>query len=245
MDKRCCSHPNHKDRAAAVFCAKCEKCYCSECVSVMHSLYFSDHADFVTEIVMQSTPAPSEPFDPKRCCWKECPESVEEDKRYALDSEGSRVAVKAGANGYWCSVIGNTPFPLGKVTSWGVKVLKSRKNDCSGINIGVAPSDVNQSTNWNTKSNGWYLNCYAATLHSGPPHSIDGTNYGKRKGYGQYVHTGDTVNIVMDTTKAKGELSFVVSGVNLGVAYEGIPLDKPLVPCVLLAWVGDSVELVV
>ena len=32
----------------------------------------------------------------------------------------------------------------------------------------------------------------------------------------------------MDTTK--GELSFVVSGVNLGVAYDGIPLDKPLVP---------------
>ena len=38
----------------------------------------------------------------------------------------------------------------------------------------------------------------------------------------------------MDT--AKGELSFVVNGVNLGVAYEGIPLDKPLVPCVLLLY---------
>ena len=45
----------------------------------------------------------------------------------------------------------------------------------------------------------------------------------------------------MDTTK--GELSFVVNGVNLGVAFEGIPLDKPLVPCVLLENEGDSVEL--
>ena len=45
----------------------------------------------------------------------------------------------------------------------------------------------------------------------------------------------------MDTTK--GELSFVVNGVNLGVAYEGIPLDKPLVPCVILRHRGDSVEL--
>ena len=45
----------------------------------------------------------------------------------------------------------------------------------------------------------------------------------------------------MDTTK--GELSFVMSGINLGVAYEGIPLDKPLVPCVLLSNIGDSVEL--
>ena len=35
------------------------------------------------------------------------------------------------------------------------------------------------------------------------------------------MHTGDSVGVVMDT--AKGELSFVVGGVNLGVAYEGIP----------------------
>ena len=47
----------------------------------------------------------------------------------------------------------------------------------------------------------------------------------------------------MDT--AKGDLSFVLNGVNLGIAYEGIPLDKPLVPCVLLSKQDDSVELVI
>ena len=47
----------------------------------------------------------------------------------------------------------------------------------------------------------------------------------------------------MDT--AKGELSFVVNGVNLGVAFDGIPLDKPLVPCVILCYQGDSVELII
>ena len=47
----------------------------------------------------------------------------------------------------------------------------------------------------------------------------------------------------MDTTK--GELSFVVSGVNLGVAFDGIPLDKPLIPYVLLGNEGDSVELII
>ena len=47
----------------------------------------------------------------------------------------------------------------------------------------------------------------------------------------------------MDTTKS--ELSFVVNGVNLGVAFDGIPLDKPLVPCVLLYWEDDSVELII
>ncbi len=55
--------------------------------------------------------------------------------------------------------------------------------------------------------------------------------------------TGDSVGVVMDT--AKGELSFVLNGVNLGVAYEGIPLDKPLVPCVLHRYKGDSVELII
>ena len=60
---------------------------------------------------------------------------------------------------------------------------------------------------------------------------------------GEYVHTGDIVGVVMDT--AKGELSFVLNGVNYGVAYEGIPLDKPLVPCVILGKQDDSVELVI
>ena len=47
----------------------------------------------------------------------------------------------------------------------------------------------------------------------------------------------------MDTTK--GELSFVIKGVNLGVAFDGIPLDKPLVPCVILYNENDSVELII
>ena len=66
---------------------------------------------------------------------------------------------------------------------------------------------------------------------------------GKGKEDGQYVHTGDSVGVVMDT--AKGELSFAVNGANLGVACKGIPLDKPLMPCVLLYWQGDSVELII
>ena len=59
-----------------------------------------------------------------------------------------------------------------------------------------------------------------STLWSGPPHNYRGKDYGPRKGIGEYVHTGDNVGVVMDTTK--GELSFVVNGVNLDVAYEGI-----------------------
>ena len=43
---------------------------------------------------------------------------------------------------------------------------------------------------------------------------------------GEYVHTGDSVGVVVDTEK--GELSFVVNGMNVGVAYEGVPLTSLL-----------------
>ena len=80
-------------------------------------------------------------------------------------------------------------------------------------------------------------------LWSGPPHNYRDKEYGSRKEPNMYVRTGDSVGVVMDTTK--GELSFVLNDVNLGVAYEEIPLDKPLVPCVLLRYKGDSVELII
>ena len=90
---------------------------------------------------------------------------------------------------------------------------------------------------------GWYFYSYESSLWSGPPHKCKRKEYGPRKENGNYVHTGDSVGVVMDTTK--GELSFTLNGVILGIAYEGIPLDKPLVPCVILYWKGDSVELII
>ena len=57
------------------------------------------------------------------------------------------------------------------------------------------------------------------------------------------MHTRKRVGIVMDTTR--DELSFNVNEMNIDVTYDGIPLEKPLVPCVVLGWKGDSVELVI
>ena len=126
------------------------------------------------------------------------------------------------------------------MTSWNIKILNSTDNNGGGIYIGVAPSDIDQNIS-NYDKCGWYFHCWYSSLFSGPPHNYDKKVYGPRKEEGEYVHTGDTVGVVMDT--AKGELSFVLNGVNLGVAYEGIPLDKPLVPCVILRYEDDSVEL--
>ena len=68
---------------------------------------------------------------------------------------------------------------------------------------------------------GWYIYCYSSTLLYGPPHNYKWKEFVPWKGNGEYVHTGDSVGVVMDT--AKGELSFVVNGMNLDVVYEGVP----------------------
>ena len=127
--------------------------------------------------------------------------------------------------------------------SWNIKILKSKYNNGSGIYVGVAPSGIDQNEDKNCESCGWYFHCYNSALYSGPPHNYRCKECNPTKQWGECVHTGDSVGVVMDT--AKGELSFVLDGVNLGIAYEGIPLDKPLVPCVILWNERDSVELII
>ena len=175
------------------------------------------------------------------CVWKRCTRGILRGRRYSVDEKNPRIATKTEFENRFCTLIGSTPLPLNKVISWNIKLLKSWGNNGGYIFIGVAPSDIDQNES-NRDKCGWYFDCYRSALISGPPHNYRDKEYGQRKDRGEYVHTGDSVGVVMDT--AKGELSFVLNGVNLGVAFEGIPLDKPLVPCVLLHFPDDSVEFV-
>ena len=171
------------------------------------------------------------------CVWGECPDGF--DEKYSVKRKNPRIVTNIGKGENYCVIIGNAPLPLNQVTSWSIKILESKNNDGEYILTGVIPFDINKSIH-EFSGRGWYFDCYDSTLFSGLPHNCRGKGYGPRKE--EYVHTGDSVGVVMDTTK--GDLSFVLNGVNLGVAYDGIPLDKPLLPCVLLGVKGDSVELV-
>ena len=154
--------------------------------------------------------------------WKECPDNVDENRKYSVDKKNPRVATNI-TDGYDdCTITGNTPLPPNKATSWSIKILKSLMYNGYCIYIGVAPSDIDQNEDDNYDNCGWYFNCYYSQLFSGPPHNYCGKSYGPRKGkgWGDYVHNGDSVGIVMDTTK--GELSYVLDGVNFGVAFEGV-----------------------
>ena len=177
------------------------------------------------------------------CAWKECPGNVDEERKYAVDKENPRIATKISGNGDWCTITGNTPLPRSKVALWSVKILNSNDDNGYGVYVGVAPFDIDQNDGDNHSKCGWYFDCYDSTLHSGRPHKYSGKEYVQLVEEGEFVHTGDSVDVVMDTTN--GELSFALNRVNLGIAYEEVPLDKPLVPCVILGKQGDSVELVI
>ena len=160
-------------------------------------------------------------------------------KKYMLNRKNPRIVTMTDEYSK-STITGNTPIPLDKVTSWSISILKSRENNGFGIFVGVAPEGIVQDEENPTKS-GWYFDCYDSTLSSGSPHSYRNKEYGPRKDTGAYVRNDDVIGVVMDATK--GELSFSLNGESLGVAYEGIPLDKPLVPCVILKWKDDTVEI--
>lgn len=179
----------------------------------------------------------------ENCVWRGCPGYVCEERKYALKEMNIRAAMKTGkVFGQRCTIIGNTFIPPDRVTMFGVKVLKSFTNDANNIYVGVAPFDIDQGANDNAIKCGWYFICYNSTLISGPPQNYDGKEYIPKEIGGLRIRKGNTVGVTIDTTV--GSISFLVKGVDYGIAYKGIPLDKPLVPCVILGYEGDCVEII-
>ena len=173
------------------------------------------------------------------CAWKHTDDDFK--KEYSIDESNAKIVTKVLKAGRWFSsyIVGSIQIPLNAVTKWAVKVLKSLNNDGKGITVGVSQSGMVSS------STRWVFDCYLSEVCSGDTGYVARDakkEYGPRKKEGQYVHTGDSVGVVVDTTK--GELSFEVNGMSLGVAFEKIPLDKPLVPFVELDYEGDSLELI-
>lgn len=175
------------------------------------------------------------------CAWKECPDTIEEKKRYYVDRENPRIATKT-SNGWYCTILGDTPLPPGRVCSWNIRIRKSRDSSRYSTFVGIAPASIDQSGSYVYNNSGWHFYFDSSGLYSGPPHNYRNKTYGPKKEKGsEKAAIGDTVGVVMDTEK--GDLSFVLAGTSYGTAFAGIPLDEPLVPCVILWYEGDSVEL--
>lgn len=164
----------------------------------------------------------------------------EKERKYMIPRENPRRVTRVNGD-EWCIVIGSSILPLERVLSWKIKVEKSIGDDGDCICMGITPFDEDEG-NCSFEKIGWYYNCYNGKLWSGPPHNYCWKEYGKRFKEGTNIKSGDEVGVIMDTKK--GQLSFVVHGQNYGIAFDGIPLDRPLVPAVLLAWEGDTVEII-
>ena len=125
---------------------------------------------------------------------------------------------------------------------WRVKIGKTLHHDGS-IMVGVAVkgTSLNDGTYVPYKDGVYLLNLYESLLYSGAPFNYKGVKYGQRKEAGHYATDGDFVGITLDMES--GSLSFSVNGENMGVAFEGIPVDRPLLPCVVYLYSGDSAEI--
>ena len=61
--------------------------------------------------------------------WKECPGYVNQKMKYSVGDNNTRIARFRGNDGYYCTIIGNTPLPCNKVTSLKIKILRSKGNN--------------------------------------------------------------------------------------------------------------------
>lgn len=176
-----------------------------------------------------------------RCCtWKECPENISTTREYLVFGDNHRSVKKINDGGY-ATIIGSIRIPEKKICSWAIKIIKSENKDGNYMYFGVAPYDINQNIDTNHWELGWYFNCYSSTLCSGPPHNYWNKKYGPRFTEGKYVKEKSIIKITLDTNN--GNLFFSLDDYDLGCAFEGIPLDKPLLPVVLIWCKGDIVEL--
>lgn len=137
-------------------------------------------------------------------------------------------AIVSARNGSRDTAIADTPLTPGRVNKWKIRLICS--SDRLWDWVGVAPEDINLNGTRNERECGWYLNTYMTTLYSGPPFWWGDREYGdNRRGV---IPQGSVVGVVMDMNT--GSLSFSVDGKDLGVAYTGLPMDKPLYPVVIL-----------
>ena len=167
--------------------------------------------------------------------FKECPEDIDDRKKFKISGEKSNIIIKTGPNFVWTGTTCLTELKDYCEHRWKIKILKSESKQ---IMIGVAPIDfnLNQMDNSDFAKNirGWYFYCYDLKLYSGPPHNYINKNSGINK-------LNDEIVIIMNMSKRS--LKFIVNNIDKGEQYRNIPVDKPLYPVVCL-FKPDTVEII-
>lgn len=146
------------------------------------------------------------------------------------------------ASNYRCTVIATEPFPTKATSSISLRIRVMKKRGRSMF-IGVSQDGIDRNADDIYAKSGWYMHCFDGTLYSGSPHyyRFPGKKYLDPDDY--RLKEGDVVTMRVDSER--GTISFEIEGKKkLGIAYEGIPLDRTLYPTVIISSEGDSIEIV-
>jgi len=154
--------------------------------------------------------------------FKECPNNINENRKYEITGEYKNIFTKTGPDNYAGTICENELDKSIEEHKWKIKILKTTKNKY--IMVGVAPIDfdINSST-YNTC--GWYYFCYYASLYSGPPYNYSNKSSG-------LSHVNDEIIVIMNMKKRT--LKFIINNEDKGESYTNIPIDKPIFPAVLI-----------
>ena len=162
--------------------------------------------------------------------FKKCPSNANGNVKYTVSGENDNIYTKNGTTGYWTAALCEYELKKSKEYRWKIKILKSGSKY---IMVGVAPIDfdINASSYSNC---GWYMYCYNSSLYSGPPYKYSNKSVG-------LSGVKDEVIIVMNMSKRT--LKFIINNEDKGEAYTDIPVEKPIVPIVIMHDANDSVEI--
>lgn len=140
------------------------------------------------------------------------------------------------------TIIGSTALPPESDINMNIIIRNAEMDDDNPIYLGVAPFDIDQNARSNYENCGWYLDCYHFSLVSGPPHNYmsPGLSCGRTNKLGHYIKPGDKVSLLIDT--GYGCICFMVDDKVVKNRFNGVPLDKPLVPCVIIGCKDDVIE---
>ena len=166
--------------------------------------------------------------------FKKCPNEVNETRKYIISGENNSILTKTGTKG-WMGSICDITLDKKEEYKWKIKILKSESR---AIMVGVAPFDFDIRSS--LYDYGWYLKCGSLNLYSGPPHNYAKRKYKKVDG----IIKIDEITLIMNTKTKTLTFAFILGNQEKNKSYNDIPMNKPLVPAVLLYDNDDCVEII-
>ena len=162
--------------------------------------------------------------------FKKSPLNFNISKEYDVSGVDNNILVKTGPTSLK-TYIGEYELEKEIENKWKIEILNSKFNH---IMVGVTTIDCDLNA-FPLKKCGWYISCYTSNLYSGPPH-----NYYMKESNLKRIE--DEITIIMNMSN--GTLKFIIDDEDEGESYTNIPLDKPLVPVVILYDSNDKVKII-